>query len=425
MVNPASTHGFQLFIFIIMEQNSNDKQNTSTTKQTKWKQEEFSTYISGKLNKLIDMSKVKRKRAYNHKRKIIDYTEQLLSDFTGEYMLFDLTDYNQLVIGSKDAELYEKEAYNVMVSLEKHLANLRQEKTNRVTDFQSIVSETKIEVGAQALALFKNDGELKNEDDNNSKNEDNCVLKARLEELQNDEGLVTPYNWIKSNINLLNETTLRHFTSQYNLQFPNHKIGYEYMRQMLNKVFNITFTRTKMRSDLLLSPMSLLSDYFFFLMISNVVRQDFELVFLDESYFRRVHNSGRRWASKFLEKGVSFTEITRDTCSLILACTRHNILTYRIHETTVGSPKFVDFLKALAAKLKSIKDKRHVIYMDNCRIHKTQEVMDLIKSEGLFVLFGVPYSPQFNLAEFVFSALKQKHYRRVYDTKCLINTEST
>ena len=130
-------------------------------------------------------------------------------------------------------------------------------------------------------------------------------------------------------------------------------------------------------------------------------------------------------APKFLEKGVSFTEITRDTCSLILACTRHNILTYRIHDTTVGSPKFVDFLKALAAKLKSIKDKRHVIYMDNCRIHKTQEVMDLIKSEGLFVLFGVPYSPQFNLAEFVFSALKQKHYRRVYDTKCLINTEST
>ena len=133
MVNPASTHGFQLFILILMEQNSNDKQNTSTNKQTKWKQEEFSTYINGKLNKLIDMSKIKRKRAYNHKRKIIDYTEQLLSDFTGEYMLFDLTDYNQLVIGSKDAELYEKEAYNVMVSLEKHLANLRQEKTNRVT----------------------------------------------------------------------------------------------------------------------------------------------------------------------------------------------------------------------------------------------------------------------------------------------------
>ena len=405
------------FIKIIMEQNSNQSKNTASSKPTNWKQEEFSTYINDKLNKLIDMSKVKRKRAYNHKRKVIDYTEKLLSDFTGDYMLFDLTDYNQLVIGSKDAEMYEKEAYNFMVILEKHLAGLRQEKISRVTDFEQVIAETKIEIGTQALALFKNEGGTKSEVDITNNDEENCLLKSRLEELMKDEGLVTPYNWIKANINLLNETTLRHFTSQYNLQFPNHKIGYEYMRRMLNKVFNITFTRTKMRSDLLLTPMSLLSDYFFFLMIANVVRQDFELVFLDESYFRRVHNSGRRWASKFLEKGVSFTEITRDTCSLILACSRHNVLTYRIYETTLGSPKFVDFLKALASKLKSIKDKRFVIYMDNCRIHKTQEVMDLIKSEGLFVLFGVPYSPQYNLAEFVFSALKQKHYRRVYESK--------
>ena len=77
-----------------MEQNSNQSKNTASSKPTKWRKEEFSTYINDKLNKLIDMSKVKRKRAYNHKRKVIDYTEKLLSDFTGDYMLFDLTDYN-------------------------------------------------------------------------------------------------------------------------------------------------------------------------------------------------------------------------------------------------------------------------------------------------------------------------------------------
>ena len=82
------------FIKIIMEQNSNQSKNTVSSKPTNWKQEEFSTYINDKLNKLIDMSKVKRKRAYNHKRKVIDNTEKLLSDFTGYYMLFDLTDYN-------------------------------------------------------------------------------------------------------------------------------------------------------------------------------------------------------------------------------------------------------------------------------------------------------------------------------------------
>ena len=214
-------------------------------------------------------------------------------------MLFDLTDYNQLVIGSKDAEMYEKEAYNFMVILEKHLAGLRQVKISRVTDFEQVIAETKIEIGTQALALFKNEGGTKSEVDITNNDEENCLLKSRLEELMKDEGLVTPYNWIKANINLLNETTLRHFTSQYNLQFPNHKIGYEYMRRMLNKVFNIT--RTKMRSDLLLTPMSLLSDYFFFLMIANVVRQDFELVFLDESTsdaFTTQEEDGLRSSSK-------------------------------------------------------------------------------------------------------------------------------
>ena len=107
-------------------------------------------------------------------------------------MLFDLTDYNQLVIGSKDAEMYEKEAYNFMVILEKHLAGIRQEKISRVTDFEQVIAETKIEIGTQALALFKNEGGNKTEVDITNNDEENCLLKSRLEELMKDEGLVTP-----------------------------------------------------------------------------------------------------------------------------------------------------------------------------------------------------------------------------------------
>ena len=44
--------------------------------------------------------------------------------------------------------------------------------------------------------------------------------------------------------------------------------------------------------------------------------------------------------------------------------------------------------------------------MDNFKGHLTQELYELYKEKNLKVLFGVPYASQFNMAEYVFRALK-------------------
>ena len=77
-------------------------------------------------------------------------------------------------------------------------------------------------------------------------------------------------------------------------------------------------------------------------------------------------------------------------------------------------------MSSLSELLAKEDKKRFVLYLDNCRIHKTQEVMNLIKDKGLFVVFGIPYAAEYNLAEYVFSLLKRKHYRKVYQTESLV-----
>ena len=50
--------------------------------------------------------------------------------------------------------------------------------------------------------------------------------------------------------------------------------------------------------------------------------------------------------------------------------------------------------------------------MDNCSIHHTELVMDLLKEAGIVVIFLPPYSPDYNPIELVFGYIKAylKHH---------------
>ena len=91
---------------------------------------------------------------------------------------------------------------------------------------------------------------------------------------------------------------------------------------------------------------------------------------------------------------------------IIMAVTNQKIIAYEIHEESVNSEKYLNFLK------KHIFDKYndHYLLMDNAKIHKTIIVKEAIKDSGNTVLYIPPYSPQCNAIEEVFS--KMKHYVR-------------
>ena len=61
--------------------------------------------------------------------------------------------------------------------------------------------------------------------------------------------------------------------------------------------------------------------------------------------------------------------------------------------------------------------RRIVYYLDNASIHCQYDVIKYFMDEKMEVVYGIPYTPELNAAEFVFAEMKNLFYRRVFRTK--------
>ena len=56
---------------------------------------------------------------------------------------------------------------------------------------------------------------------------------------------------------------------------------------------------------------------------------------------------------------------------------------------------------------------RSVLIMDNCSVHHSEEVKDLVRDAGILLLYLPPYSPDYNPIEELFSYAK--YYLKEHD----------
>ena len=75
-----------------------------------------------------------------------------------------------------------------------------------------------------------------------------------------------------------------------------------------------------------------------------------------------------------------------------------------LYDKAVDEEMFLEFLPKLA---KMNKGKKIAIVMDNLRVHKTDDVKDLMLQLKIEWIYNVPYSPDYNAIEFVFSQVKK------------------
>ena len=101
----------------------------------------------------------------------------------------------------------------------------------------------------------------------------------------------------------------------------------------------------------------------------------------------------------------------------IAAFSAAGVLAVEIVNSTVSSQEFFDFLRAsLIPNMMAYNgtNSHSVLIMDNCSVHHTAEIQDLLRSVGILVFFLPPYSPDLNPAEEAFSSVKA--YLRRHDT---------
>jgi transposase len=126
------------------------------------------------------------------------------------------------------------------------------------------------------------------------------------------------------------------------------------------------------------------------------------IVYIDETMFTRntiasilVSWQQHHDSSHFNRRAYSFV-----LCGI---STVNGIETYATYDFSVNKEKFVQNLEALR---RDMGRRKVAIFMDNLSVHRSRFSLDYMKELGFEPVFNLPYEPDFNPIEHVFSKVK-------------------
>jgi len=138
-----------------------------------------------------------------------------------------------------------------------------------------------------------------------------------------------------------------------------------------------------------------------------------QLVFVDESAVdRRTSYRGRAWSYSGTKAQRKAFFMRGKRYSVLPALSLNNgIIHCKIRQGSFKSDSFKDFILGLLDQMNPFPESNSVIVMDNCKIHKREDILEAINARGVAYEFLPPYSPDYNPIELAFSAMKY-HLRR-------------
>jgi len=144
-----------------------------------------------------------------------------------------------------------------------------------------------------------------------------------------------------------------------------------------------------------------------------------ELIFIDESAAQERTGDRKYGWSPIGEtpyQSIPFHRSPR--FSILPALTSTGYLHPLIYHDSINAERFAGWLEHMIlphcnAYIEGERHPRSVIVMDNCRIHKTKLVTDVLSSFDVKVIYLPPYSPDFNPIELDFVVIKSaiRRYR--------------
>jgi transposase len=139
--------------------------------------------------------------------------------------------------------------------------------------------------------------------------------------------------------------------------------------------------------------------------INNVNSND--IISIDETSIEINMRPHYGWSKRNTKCIIKNNKIIRKRVSLIMAVDKSKIVAYKIVEGSVNGEIFKDFI--LNNVLKNIDNK--TLLMDNARIHHYKKFKEAINDTTSKVIYNIPYNPETNPIELVFSQIKD-HIRK-------------
>lgn len=145
--------------------------------------------------------------------------------------------------------------------------------------------------------------------------------------------------------------------------------------------------------------------------IKDCRANNIRVVFLDEAIFSQSTGPARAWASNNEVIEVDESCFNGKTQALIMAVSEdRGVDHFRIVPRSMDTQKFILFLQELSEKNEG---QRLAVFMDNLRVHRSRLALAEYQNLGIRPIFNVPYSPQFNGIEAVFSMVKAAYKKQL------------
>ena len=102
---------------------------------------------------------------------------------------------------------------------------------------------------------------------------------------------------------------------------------------------------------------------------------------------------------------VDVAMLDEPTLALLCGISKENGLEhFQIFEHSVNVDKFIEYLKLLRA---ANGEDKICLFMDNLSAHTSERAKTAMREYGFRFIYNVPYSPEYNPIEFVFSQVKR------------------
>jgi transposase len=143
--------------------------------------------------------------------------------------------------------------------------------------------------------------------------------------------------------------------------------------------------------------------------IIQIEEGNYEIIYIDECGVGSRPFRTHGWS-------ISGEECTRHAqerltnISCCAAITKRGIVALEFSDKPYNYASFAAFLKKLVVTIHEdgvTSGKIPVFLLDNARFHKNELCMELLKREKIPILFNAPYTPQANVIEYFFSAVKK------------------
>ena len=143
------------------------------------------------------------------------------------------------------------------------------------------------------------------------------------------------------------------------------------------------------------------------------------IIFLDETTFNHTDKPFKAWSNiksnDFYKPKGNYKRL-----NLILACTKDEILSYKLYEFNTNTSVLITFLEDTLEIVRNnerynekLNEKQITFYLDNAAYHRSKQLKFFLFKNKLKIIYGAPYACEFNLCEYIFSHIKSEYKKKI------------